>query len=355
MQTRKLFYFAPIILIALFASGCSIKFNTGKNTDNSLGGVFRSVNKGEVWQNKSLIPTVTGKPESIAGLDAFALENDPGDLATWYFGSTANGLFYSNDRAESWLYVSSLGAIPITDVAIDSKDKCNIYASSANKLHKSIDCTRTWKPTYVHDDPRTIVTEVEVDSYNPEIIYVGTSRGEVLKSTDSGENWQLLNNFADKVEELLLSPNDTRVILVGTTKKGIFRSRDGGSNWTDLKEAFKEIRDYRDFRDMEMPSGQGELVFYATQNNIYKSSDLGDTWTELKLITPERGSSIYAIAVNPADINEIYYVTTTTFYASADGGEKWSTKKLPTSRAGYILKIDPEDQRILYMTTMTVK
>ncbi|GAF95037.1 unnamed protein product, partial [marine sediment metagenome] len=229
MFKNKLNLLILIMVIAIIVSGCSISFKTEDNGIND-GGVYVTINKGDNWQQKVLIPTTTGRPKSINTLSANVLAMDPNDSGAIYFGSVDNGLFYTYNGAKEWFIAKNLDKITINDVVIDSSSKCIIYAAIGNRVYKSTDCNRSWSQVYYDNDVNTIINSIVIDHYNSANVYIGTSRGEIIKSSNRGVSWQTLGRFKGDVEKIIISPHDSRLIFVATSKKGIYRSNDSGIN-----------------------------------------------------------------------------------------------------------------------------
>ncbi len=350
------------ILTGLLATGCSLSLSTGSSqsggggTSTNDGGVYKSVNKGTSWLQKVLIPTTSGRARSIATLDVLSMAIDPSDNKAIYIGTLLNGLFFTYDGADDWQVASTLGKLSIRALAVDPAVKCIIYASADNKVYKSDDCSRTWSQVYFDNDLKVTINTIAVDNYNSNNVYIGTSRGEIIKSSDKGISWQTLQRFDDDVERIQINQKDTRVIFVGTTGKGVHRSLDTGRSWVDLTEKLKEFKDSTKFRDLVLAQSDSNLIFLATSYGLLKSSDNGNNWSKIELITPEKEATINSLAVNPKNANEIYYVTNTTFYRSLDGGQNWTSKRLPTStRAGSKLLIDFSNPEIIYLGAKSIK
>jgi photosystem II stability/assembly factor-like uncharacterized protein len=341
LKTILIFFSASILL-----SGCTINFNTASSND--FGGIFKSANKGALWQRTDLIPTVTGQPANIGGLSASAMVMDPSDNKAIYYGGVENGLFYTYNGAASWGQVLGLGAVTINAVAIDYKYKCTIYAGVANKLYKTIDCGRSWSQVYYDNDPKVLVTAVATDPFDNSIIYIGTSRGEIIMSSDYGSSWRTINRVDNSIKKIIISPSDKRIIFAGTVSDGLYRTLNQGISWVNLTDNSDELKQSRNFRDLIITPNN--ILFIANGYGLLKSTNNGDSWTKLNLITPQGTTVINAVAVNPDNIDEIYYVTNTTFYHSVDGGKNWSTQKLPTARAGSQLLIDPRNPSTIYMS-----
>jgi photosystem II stability/assembly factor-like uncharacterized protein len=358
MTKRK---FLKILFLSLgmmlILSGCTIGFNTGTGSISgsvSDGGIFRTLNKGTTWEQKTLIQGING-PKSFASINIITLALDPSDNKAIYAGSPDNGLFFSYDGADSWQVASNLGKIYIASLAIDPVNKCIIYAASANKVFKSNDCSRTWAQVYFDTDLKVAVTSLLVDFSNNNTVFMGTSRGDIIKSSDQGLSWRALNRLDSQVDKIIINPVNPKIIFAGTNSKGVFRSSDGGNTWLSLDDKLKALNSARGFRDLVIVKADKTTVFLAINNGLIKSTDDGNTWSRLELLTPENDVKINALAVNPFKSDEIYYVTDTTFYRSLDGGKNWTSKKLPTNRAGVKLLIDPKNTSIIYLAVKSLK
>ncbi len=349
---RKLLYFKMSVLflvIMLFLSGCGLTVNTGTGSSGANdGGIYRSSNKGDNWTQKTSILSVN-RQRSFSGADILSLSMELDDSKAIYAGSVGNGLVYSYDGADSWQIAVGLGQVNVRDVAVDPAERCKVYAVSDNKVFKSSDCSRTWAQAYFDNDLRLKIATLAIDYINSANIFIGTSRGDLIKSSDAGATWRAISRFSSQVEKIAINPVDAKIMFIGTANDGVFRSLDGGASWESLEENLKAFDNSTRFRDFTMVKSEKSTIFLATSYGLLKSTDLGSSWTEIKLLTPEKQATINSIAVNPNNANEIYYVTNTTFYRSLDGGQNWSSKKLPTGRAGAKLLLDPKNTATIYL------
>jgi photosystem II stability/assembly factor-like uncharacterized protein len=348
-KNRLLLLFAAGLI--LMGPGC-ISFSGGSSGGND-GGVFKSTDKAENWQQKVAVAATT--PSAIANVNVVSMVFDPGDSRTIYLGTAENGLFYTLDGGDSWYQAGALSAGKINSVAVDAKDKCNVYAAIGNKIFKTSDCVRTWQNVYVDTRADQAVTAIGVDSYNPSIVYAGLSGGDFLKSTDSGASWTVTKRFENQIAKILVNYYDTRVIYVATLDRGIWKSTDGGANWTDLSEKLNQYDGARNFKNLLMDFAQRDALFLVSRYGLLKSTDGGVNWQPIQLLTPPGSIDILASAINPQNGNEIYYGTTSTLYKTGDGGTRWVTRKLPTTRAATYLTVDPNNGAIVYLGTTKFK
>ncbi len=344
MKTRILTLLLILSSLVIMGQGCPISFNRGADD----GGVFRSTNKGDDWERKVALLSVS-EPQTIGNVNVNSFELDPSDSNTLY-AATNRGVFVSYDNANSWMQIRPLAGSNITDIAVDPKDKCNIYTAIGNQIYKSEDCGRNFgRPIY--NDPRTNnrITGIDIDSFNPMIIYAGTSEGDLIKSLDGGKSWKTINRFNNEIMEVLIDQdNDTRIVYVGTRNRGVWRTIDAGGEWESSEDVLREYPGGLEFR--EMVYHKNRLVL-ATKYGLFMSAP-GDEWANwqpIDLIEQPGTVFIRSLAMSPQNPDEIYYGTDTTFYRTTDGGRNWSNQKLPTSRSATALAVHLTETNVIYM------
>lgn len=365
MSNKKhlLFVMLPVLLVLL--SACSLSFNSASDPSKTpdLGGVFLSVDGGNTFKSQSYTPTISGTPGNIAGVNVRAITIDPSDNAALYLATYNQGLYYTYNILSGWLEVKGLPKTTISFVAVNPKNKCDIYASYANRLMRSVDCNRTWTQIYIDANAQTFFTTLAIDFYNPKNIYLGTTNGDILKSIDEGYSWRVLKRLEEPISNITLSPDDSRHVYVVTRSAKIYsfftntrtnpdNSEDiegnfAVSDWTDSNRVLSDLQFGSNFRGLvAMPDNE---LFLASDSNIARSPDGGITWQKLALLPDERDAIIRTIAVNPQNNKEIYYATGLTFFKSTDGGVTWSSKKLPTSRWAADIQIDYKNPSVIYL------
>ncbi len=367
-----------LLSVALVSSACSISttsLGTSSSSSSSSAtekdaSVFLSTDRGDNWRIMTNLISTNGRTASINYINVNIMTMDPQDNLAIYLASYGSGLYYTYNIANGWNSVSTLTTGTINDVKVDPKNKCVLYASATNRLYRSNDCARTWKQVYYDSNTTINVNTIAIDQFNTNIVYIGTSRGEIIKSIDSGESWQTIQRLEEGIARLIISPLDSRLIFLATVKNRIFSfsplsSTDSstpiGENndvlidkWTDLNNVLADYNLGSSFKDFVICLQDGTM-FIATDKLILRSPDNGISWESIKLIQPEKDAVINALAVNPRNSQELYYVTNTTFFRSADGGLTWTMKKLPTKRAGRELLVDFNDPSIIYLGTVKLK
>lgn len=337
---------------ALFGAQC-IRFGGGGSAQGSGGGVFKSVDRGAQWQQKTAVPTAAGV-KSFGGANVTSLSVDPQDRLAIYAGTRESGMFYSYDGGESWRQPKDIAAGFVSAVRVDPKNKCVVYVATGNKILKSVDCSRTFESIYNDAVPTTFVSALAINPFQSNLLYAGTTKGALIKSTDGGNSWSIQGNLKSQIFDIVVDPRNSSFIYAAVKGKGVWKSTDGGTTFLDSSSELRKIKEGLDVRRIIVDSATPQALLLASKHKVSRSTDGGTTWTALPIISPET-VEILALAVNPRNSSEIYYGTATTFYRSVDGGQKWSTEKLPTRRQASALLVDPEQAPIVYLGVLEVK
>ncbi|MFA5359256.1 MAG: YCF48-related protein [Patescibacteria group bacterium] len=347
-MTKKFLLVLSIFLAIFVLAGCEVSIKKGATTD---GGVYKTTDKGEKWTAKNLIPSISGTPGSISGINVKKIYLDPKDDETLYLVTKDNGLFFSYNNADYWQTPrrQPTEMKSIQDLAIDPKDNCNIYVSAANKIFKTENCAREWKQIYYGSKTTDIVNALVVDWYNSNIIYAGTKDGDLMQSNDAGLSWATIKRASTPITKIVIDPYDSRIIYFATTNNGLFKTSDQGKNWTQIKDQFKSYKDSLEYRDFVIDQSKRNSFFWAAKYGILKTSDGGATWEALKLIEAPGKENILAVIIDRENSDGIYYTTSSAFVKSLDGGKSWIAKKLPSTRAGSALAISSKDPKVIYL------
>lgn len=199
------------------------------------------------------------------------------------------------------------------------------------------------------------VVIVVVDPKAPATVYAHSTTGSgVLKSSDSGNNWQTINRGLTNlnVNALIIDPKNSQTLYAGTNG-GFFKSADGGNNWTFLSGKLNTIPINALYISADVDNNSGRL-FAGTNSGIYYSEDRGENWT---LSNSSTGFSTYNFINHRARPDAIYAATNRGVYSSTDRGLFWSrqngqdTTRLLSQRVSAVA-IDPNNSDILYAATI---
>jgi len=355
MKNMKAFFkFSPLVLaIALLGQGCLIQFNNAGAND---GGVWRTANKGEKWAQTNAVLSVGGA-RSINTSNIVSFTVDPADAQTIYVATDADGLLFTTDGGNSWTQPPDLGKAKISSIAVSPKDKCVVYATTAGMLVQTADCTRTWSKIYEETRAGVTFTSVALDFFNTSNVYLSTSKGDIVKSTDGGTSWATVTSrpFTSNVSKLVVDPFDSRIIYAATKSDGVWKTIDSGMSWVDMNKGLEQFDGSKDLYDLVPDKSAKDSYILVCRYGLLKTNDGGTTWNKIPLVTGPGQARIYAFAINPSNGQEMYYTTATVFYKSGNGGANWTTKRLPTSRIGSALLVSGKDANTVYLGTLLVK
>lgn len=164
-------------------------------------------------------------------------------------------------------------------------------------------------------------------------VYAGTAGGGVWKTTDGGDTWTPLTDFAGSLSigAIAIDPSDPQTVLAGTGEynngyvgtyygNGVFRTPDGGTTWMEHAAATFE-RDEISQIVFDPSDTTGQSVLLSSSIGIYHSPDGGVNWTQLEagnfsgLVAFETGgNALKAIAARYGD----------GLYESTRTGTSWS-------------------------------
>jgi len=338
-----------LILSAIALTGAGCFGGVGKSSGID-GGVFKTANGGTFWSQQAAIVSANGMG-SIATTDVLTLAMDPQDHQAVYAGTKTAGLIFSLDGATTWQQARHPGLREgaIAAIAVDPKSVCTVYVAKGSRLFKSTDCLRSANPdAYVETRSGVTISSVAVDWYDANVIWIGLTNGDVLKSEDGTTSWQTSTSAVEKVTGILVDNADSRVVLVSTSGAGFFKTTDSGVIWSQAKDALKDLKNAVKVASVVQDKAGSTLVA-ATGYGLIRSRDFGNTWEGLQLLSAPGQVLIPSVAIDPANADVIAYAAGSTFYRSVDGGIKWTTTKIPSTRNPTMLLLDPTDPAVYYL------
>jgi photosystem II stability/assembly factor-like uncharacterized protein len=341
---KKAFLVAGVSLL-LLGAGCL----DGGTSASAGGGVYGTTNGGKTWSAMNVLPLSTGVG-TISGADILALERDPSNANVIYAGTKTSGLIMSFDSGKSWERPPAEEAFTLVrsgavlDVEVDPRHPCTYYILKTDRLMKTETCGRSYNvETYKEGRSSESLTALALDWYNPDNVWLGTTAGDVFKSTNAGGSWTTATRLKDDVASIEISNADSRVINVGTNRRSVVRSADAGASWTEKEADFKSFQKGAYVHDFAQ-TDDGKMLYMSTDYGIFYSTDMGATWVPVKMVTAHGEVKISAIAVAHKNPKVIVYGANATLYRTSDGGESWTTSALPTTRSAATLIFPSDDE-----------
>ena len=192
-----------------------------------------------------------------------------------------------------------------------------------------------------------------IDENNPSTIYAGGLDQGIWKTTNSGANWNQINNglLNTQVQAMALCKNSSQVLYAGTapgTNDGVYKSTDGGASWTRIVNGIAEPVGTLGVQALLVHPTNPNIayctIFNATANavnGIYKTTDGGANWFPIINGIGDI-KNFLSCAMSPTDPNTIYLGSSfltpaqtgpSVIYKTTDGGANWvlSSNGLPNA------------------------
>lgn len=266
-------------------------------------------------------------------------------------------IFTSVSNAQNWEQVSLIDS---TEVFSLTEHLGELFAVTADDIFIGKNKSANWQKTA--GKPQTSSKYFTIYSYK-ENLYLGTFDDGVFRSTDSGENWEKLNNglpssalgiveFAGRGDSLFVGTDNAGIYVLNLLNPVTWKSYNTGlsrfgtnsifsvgdnifaeigmtfymrnkkvSEWEsifiDSVEIQRHIFDY---------ITQDEFLFAGTNNGIYRSSLDAKNW-ERKDITQFEGRDISAFAVHGTRLYAgLLFSGQHWIFSTEDYGETWDFK-----------------------------
>ena len=263
-------------------------------------GVFKSTDSGATW---TILPaTSTDTSVNPSGNDWVYINRvaisqaDPNIL----LAGTYSSLFRSSNGGASW---AKVGNFETLDVRFDPNDANKALAGTdLGYLYYSRDAGLTWTQSAIlvppaslkgRGTPKTARAEIAYARSQPNLVYVSmdnngddaTARGEVWKSTDGGETWNLLsapkhlNEQGDYDNAIWVDPTNENHILVGGLD--LYQSTDGGtsfnriSTWQQAGPGSPQPHaDHHQIVSVPNFSAGNPIVYFGNDGGLYRANNI---------------------------------------------------------------------------------
>ena len=178
-----------------------------------------------------------------------------------------------------------------------------------------------------------------VNPSNPAEVYAGMEVGGMIRSPDSGDSWESINNGLMGDEDKLdihgvsMSPSEPNTPYM-ITRKGPWRGHQRGENWEFIDlSPFTPITHTRDFKldphdAYSFYAGVGASV-WGEDGALMRTRDMGKVWERVDSgVHPN--STVRCVSLSPRQASMIYCCTRYgQVFGSHDGGDSWQEHPLP--------------------------
>lgn len=313
---------------------------------NIQGGIYKSTDGAETWEavlKDHDDPVFTGVTVSPTNTNIIYAGSATAIFRSDDAGATWNKYFYYQDPVHgntNWGPPGMVTGVPI-GMVVDPDDPMTVFINNyGGGNFKSTDGAKTWEPAS-QGYTGAMIMDLNLDGQNPHIVYA-TGESGPFRSENGGHSWTGLFNgpirSARGKQTVGIHPEKSIELLIGYQTPGIIaKSTDSGENWQIVFEVFTSdhairnieyastdpnivyaIVTYEDWHAVEMITGK-------TSYGILKSTDGGDTWNYMNTGLESTNLCVMAIAVCPKDANVVFIgINAYGIYKTVDGGQSWN-------------------------------
>lgn len=281
----------------------------------SDGGVYRSTNNGDIW---------TDLNETISTLQFQSADYDPTDISKLYGGTQDNNKQTSINSGLDWLQrTTGDGGYTI----VDPVNTNYVYGQYVNG---SIQRSNNYGSSFTNITPSgstggLFYNPYEMSPGNNNIVVFGradvwkTSRVQTASSSSGWYQIATTANIGGSVSAIGISATDTSKIFIGTSNGRILVTTNNGLNWS-LQTGFPYVSDF--YIDINNDS-----ICYVTfggataDKHVYKSTNSGVDWFSITGNLPNIAAN--SIAVRTVSPRMLFVGTDLGVYQSTNEGASW--------------------------------
>lgn len=291
-------------------------------------GVYRSRDGGNSW-----VKVNDGIDDLDIGL--LAVHPDYGSTQVVLAAGSEGGLYRTANGGDSWHRVID-GSIRVTAMAFspDPDEGLMLVGDHRGMLRFSEDNGENWSRTLRIPDVGAITVIAVSPRFSSDgTFFVGTEKGGILRTADSGASFSGVNDglpftirgkygtLRKSREGPVIRPDEKNIISIAISpdfeddstvfatmwNEAVFKSVDGGDTWRkyplgltcDYQADSPEYKSPH-FRDLRISSSfeDDQTVFLGGFDGLFKSTDAGRHWTQMETLPL---SLIKGLALSPGD------------------------------------------------------
>ena len=222
-------------------------------------------------------------------------------------------------EAQSWEWLNGPNGGDVTTLATNSSG--HVFAGTGGGgVLRSTDSGANWEILNVGNTSGNSVPALAINQSSG-YIYAGTFFDGVYRSTDNGNNWALFNSGLPYAAIWSLVINSSGHIFAATSGSGVYRSTDNGANWVAINYGLTGL--YSLYVNDLVINSSGQ-IFASTGAGVFRS-DSDSSWIHLN-----NSPNSVALAINLS--GQIFAGSYFSVYRSTDNGDSWTMLKVFDSR-----------------------
>ena len=205
----------------------------------------------------------------------------------------------------------------VAHLAVDFTDSNIAYLANYVGIFKTTNGGTSWTDLHAYFG----VSQIFLDPSNHSTVYL--AGGNIVKSTDAGANWTILDTklpCGDGAKTLVMDPkNSSTLYAIIVTKVGttidyyVIKSTNGGTSWTKL--TWKAYA-------LAIDPTNSSILYASTTGGLQKSTDGGGTWTPAGTGLPPT-QPLGTPVIDPKTPGTLYMVAEDAVYKSTNSAGQW--------------------------------
>jgi photosystem II stability/assembly factor-like uncharacterized protein len=338
------------------------------------GGIWRTVDAGQTWQN------ISDGFLRVGPVGALAVA--PSNSNIVYAGtgsggvrgnvSIGDGVYRTTDDGKTWQWLGLPESRHINAIAVHPTDPDRVYVAALGSIfgptsdrgiYRTTDGGKNWKKVlFVNpgtgaidlvmspDDPSTLYAAMWTAERKPWAMFSGSRDGGVFRTTDGGDTWtKLTNGLPDMIGRigLALSPaRPARIYVLAEAegdKRGLYRSEDRGGSFRKVGDDPEMMARPWYYTHITAHPSNADVVFI--NNESFLRSDDGGA-TLVRIPTPHGDN--HALWINPSDPNIWIQSNDGGANVTFTAGRTWSTQDNQPTGEYYTVTVDSQFPYRLY-------
>lgn len=343
MNKKAILLLLPLSLLAV---SCGLFGSTN-------AGILKTGNGGIDWQQSSQLKD---SDQTLARTAISKLVADPKLFGVLYAGTFGRGLLVSRDGGAKWEEL--LGKVTIMDFVIHPDDSNIIFAAGIfgenGKVFGTRDGGKSWTEVFSSAEVGNSVRAIAINPANPNSILIGLSNGPLIRSDDGGTAWRLVNNYSDRINQIIWN-NEAVYVVVRTT--GVLKSTDGGNTFQSVTSSLASINGSTNnvysssvavYNQLSVSRSSPNVQYLTTDLGLYRSTDGGANWSAVSMPLRQQGVTMYAVAIAPSSPGVVYVGAGSQIFKTLDEGNSWLTSDSKTGNSINTILVNPDSPQVAY-------